>query len=373
MSDPIARSYLSAAGREELPALTGVRILAALGVAVWHGEFLQPRLMPPFTHGYLGVDLFFMLSGFIIAHVYWRDFLEPTRQTWFRFVALRLARLWPAHIAVIALFVAMMLGVALWRGTSADLSPLALELLLHPFLAHNWGIVPETLVNYPSWSVSAEFLAYLLFPLQVVLFRRIENAWLLALCVPLALLLCWLLLSVLLGSPLIDPGPQANIRVLCEFAMGVALWRLWRGGHFAHLPWTVIVAACALGIVAVAALTPPRHVLDYLIVLLMAPLLLGLAHGAGAFSGVLASRPMVYLGEISYSVYLMHILAIVCARPVIRRLPWFDGNERGWDSLAIYLLIAIGLGALLFHLVEKPARLFLRARIERSMMKPAVA
>ena len=88
----------------------GVRILAALGVAVWHGEFLQPRLVPPFTHGYLGVDLFFMLSGFIIAHVYWRDFLEPTRQTWFRFVALRLARLWPAHMAVIALFVAMMLA-----------------------------------------------------------------------------------------------------------------------------------------------------------------------------------------------------------------------------------------------------------------------
>jgi peptidoglycan/LPS O-acetylase OafA/YrhL len=376
MPDPIARSYLSAAGREELPALTGLRILAALAVAVWHSDRLQPALLAPFTHGYLGVDLFFILSGFIIAHVYWGDFEQPTRHGYFRFVALRLARLWPAHIAVVLLFVLMNVVAGHRRDVALDFSPLQLELVLHLFLAHNWGPLSETAMNFPSWSVSAEFLAYLLFPLQVMLFRRIDNRWLLLACVPAALLLCWLGLTVLLEKPLGYAGPLANLRVICEFAMGVALFRLWRGGHFAHLPWMAIIAACIVAILAIAALTPPRHILDYAIVLLMAPVLLGLAHGGGIFSRVLGWRPFVYLGEISYSFYLMHIAALFFTKFLVNQAQFlFAGRVRGWDIFALYLLIAFLCAAALFHVVEKPARLWLRARIDRHMpaLKPVAA
>ncbi|MDF3074858.1 MAG: acyltransferase 3 [Alphaproteobacteria bacterium] len=371
MPDPIARSYLSAAGREELPALTGLRILAALAVAIWHAGHFMPAMPAVFNHFYLGVDLFFILSGFIIAHVYWRDFLQPTRQTYFRFLALRLARLWPAHVAVILLLLAAIAAAALMGRGNADWRALAPEIGLHLLLAHNWG---ETRLNFPSWSVSAEFFAYLLFPLQVMLFRRIEHPVLLALSLPLAVLLCWLGITVAFGAPLSHAGPIAFIRVVCEFAMGVALWRLWQSGAADRLPSTALVWPSLAGMILIAALTPSWHALDYAIVLLMAPLLLGLAHQPGP--GLLASRPMVYLGGISYSVYLMHWPADLVMRALVSWLsPLLDGRRQGWDIVAGSMLLALLGGGVLFHLVEKPARLFLRTRIERHMpaLRPVAA
>jgi peptidoglycan/LPS O-acetylase OafA/YrhL len=366
MSDRAPHPYLSAPDKVELRALTGVRALAALAVVGWHVSGILISVPLSFPHGYLGVDLFFMLSGFIIAHVYWDDFVQPTRRGYLRFVALRLARLWPAHIAVVLLFVAMFAVLALRRDLAMDFSPYYLELALHFFLAHNWGPLEMPRVNFPSWTVSAEFLAYLLFPVQVLVFRRIERRWLLVACVPLALLSCWLAMTVALDRPLAHAGPIANLRVIFEFAMGVALFRLWRGGHFAGLPWTAIIAACLVAILALAAATPSDHVLDYAIVLLMAPILLGLAHGDGAFSRALSWRPMVYLGEISYSIYLIHIAAMVATRFVVNQMqPLFGGRASGWDVLALYALIVLLCAAALFHLVEKPARHWLRQRIDR--------
>jgi peptidoglycan/LPS O-acetylase OafA/YrhL len=372
MPDPIARSYLSAAGREELPALTGLRILAALAVAVWHAGHFMPAMPPVLNHFYLGVDLFFILSGFIIGHVYWRDFLQPSWHGYGRFVALRLARIWPAHVAVVAALMLTAVAAASLTGQgTADWQRFVPELVRHFFLVHNWD---QTRVNFPSWSVSAEFFAYLLFPLQVMLFRRLDNPFLLALSVPLALLLCWSVTTLAFGFALAEPGPIANIRVVCEFAMGVALWRLWRSGAADRLPWTAIVWLSLGGMVLIAALTPSLHVLDYAIVLLMAPLLLGLAQAPA--TGLLASKPMVYLGAISYSVYLVHVPADLLVRGLVTLLaPLLDGRRQGWDIIACSIGLALLGGAILFHVVEKPARLWLRTRIDRHMpaLKPAAA
>lgn len=366
--------YLAAAGREELPALTGLRLFAALAVVLWHAVALLPALPPAFAHFYLGVDLFFMLSGFIIAHVYWDDFASGRAArggAYRRFVALRLARIWPAHVAAVALFLASIAFVAALRGRVLPWSDLALELPLHLVLAHNWGPIPSPQLNHPSWSVSAEFLAYLLFPLQVALFRHLRRPVPLLLAVPLALALCWLLQSALLGLPLGHAGPAANIRVLCEFAMGVALFRLRQGGWLRHLPWTPLLLACLAAMAVIAALTPPRHPADYAIVLLMAPLLLGLSYGRSPLARLLAWRPLVYLGEISYSVYLMHALAIVAAAALAGLLsPLLDGRRTGWDLVALAVALSLIGGAALFHLVEKPARNWLRARVDRHLPAP---
>ncbi len=364
-------AYLAAPGRQELPALTGLRIFAALGVAVWHASVLLPSLPVALAHGYLGVDLFFMLSGFIIAHVYWDDFAAARRGSARRFVALRLARIWPAHMAVIAVF-AMAVLAAMLAGRVGEMGfgYVALELLLQALLLQN--LLDEPLLNYPSWSVSAEFIAYLCFPLVVALVARLRSAAALLAGVPAALLLCFLLQTVLLGQPLGTGGPAAFIRVLCEFAAGVMLWRLWRGGHLAAVPWRIVLPLCLLAALAVAALSPPRHHLDYLIVLLLAPLLPGLAQGGSGLARVLAWRPLVYLGEISYSVYLAHVPAIILTRFLALRLEGvFGGRQAGADIFLLALLLSLAGGATLFHVVEKPARLWLRARIDRHLPAPA--
>jgi len=366
MSDRAQRPYLSAPDKAELPALTGLRALAALAVVGWHASGFLISVRFPFTHGYLGVDLFFILSGFIISYVYWQDFQPATGRRYLRFMALRLARLYPAHVAVLLAF-CVLLAIAVSFGNRVVPDGLAREILAQLLLVHNWGVVERIRINVPSWSISAEFLAYLLFPLYVALFARLRSRRALVAAIVVAMGLCWFLLAVVLEWPVNTPGAPANIRVVCEFAVGVALFRLWQGGQMAHLPWTAIVAASVSAIALIVALTPPRHDLDYAIVLLMAPLILGLASGAGIFSRMLASRPMVYLGEISYSVYLVHALMILLVENAVIRFAapeHFTEAARWAFSLSAIALSVLG-GALLFHVVEKPARHWLRQRIDR--------
>ena len=366
MTDPASRPYLSAPDKTELPALTGVRALAALAVVGWHASGFLTAVRFPFTHGYLGVDLFFILSGFIISYVYWQEFERFSGRTYRRFIALRLARLYPAHVAVLLVF-CVLLAIAVLFGDRVMPDDVPREILAQLLLVHNWGVVERIRINVPSWSISAEFLAYLLFPLYVALFARLRSRWALAISIVAAMALCWFLLAVVLEWPVNTPGAPANIRVVCEFAVGVALFRLWQGGQVAHLPWTAIVAASVFAIALIGALTPPRHDLDYAIVLLMAPVIMGLASGAGIFSSILASRPFVYLGEISYSVYLVHALAILLVENAVVRFgvpEQFTDASRWAFSLSAIALSVLG-GALLFHVVEKPARHWLRLRIDR--------
>jgi len=367
MTDRAQRPYLSAADRAELPALTGVRALAAIWVVGWHASGLTGGLLFPFTHGYLGVDLFFILSGFIIPYVYWQDFERFSGCTYGRFIALRLARLWPAHVAVLLAFCGLALG---WTLAAGQTPPAAFwrEAVAQLLLVHNWGAVEQITINIPSWSVSAEFLAYLLFPLYVVLFRRLRSPWVLLAAIVVAMALCFVLITLVLRWPFNEPGPISNIRVVCEFAIGVALFRLWQSGRVASAPWPAIVLLALAGILAIAALTPPRHRLDYAIVLLMAPLILGLVSGHGIVARLLSSRAMVYLGEISYSTYLVHALVIVLLEKTVARSEILRSLKDA-DGLSVLLLAAIALsllgGAVLFHLVEKPARHWLRQRIDR--------
>lgn len=368
MSDRAQRPYLSAPDRAELPALTGVRAVAAIWVTGWHASGLAGGLLFPFTHGYLGVDLFFILSGFIIAYVYWQEFEQRfSGRAYGRFIALRLARLWPAHVAVLLVFCGLALG---WTLAAGQTPPAVFwrEVVAQLLLIHNWGAVEHITINIPSWSVSAEFLAYLLFPLYVVLFRRLRSPWVLLAAIAVAMALCILPAAFVSRWPFNDPGPLSNIRVACEFAIGVALFRLWQGGRVASAPWSAIVLLALAGILAITALTPPRHRLDYAIVLLMAPLILGLAQSGGLLVRLLSSRAMVYLGEISYSTYLVHGLVIVLLEKTVRRSDFLQSLKDA-DGLSVLLPAAIALsllgGALLFHIVEKPARHWLRRRIDR--------
>lgn len=376
MSDPIAHAYLSAAGRAELPALTGLRAVAAAWVTAWHASDLTAGPRFPFNHGYLGVDLFFILSGFIIAYVYWRDFAQFSPRLYARFIALRLARLWPAHVAILALFTALMLRTY-WRAGWPVPQDLEWEVVAQLLLVHNWGVVHTPItINLPAWSISAEFLAYLLFPLYVLVFARLRSTRALLFSIPLAVLVCGLLITVLLRWHLVDTGPVANIRVVCEFAVGVALFRLWERVRLSSLLATFIACGALALIFLIAALTPPRHGLDYVIVLLLAPLIFAIAQG-GLLARLLSSRIAVYLGEISYSTYLGHALVIGIVEAVLRRLG--DSVPRsgyaGWSLLLLTIAFSFAAGALLFHVVEKPMRLWLRRRIDRHMpvLKTAAA
>lgn len=366
-----SRPYLSAPTRPELPALTGLRALAALWVVCWHASTYLPTLPFPITRGWFGVDVFFVLSGFVISYVYWNDFAEQGGGRYGHFLGLRIARLWPAHVCVMLAVLALTVASALLRpGADIDWNRLLAEVPLHLLLAHNWGVFADTKLNFPSWSVSAEFFAYLLFPLYVALFDRLRGVAALLISMVAAALSCWLALAVLLDVPLNTSGRIGQIRVVCEFAIGVAAFRLWRLPEVQRLPWTAITLV-AFGAFSALILLDVSG-LDFVLVLLVAPIVMGLARHQGSLVRGLSVRPMVYLGEISYSVYLVHALAIQTVDWCLRRAGMVPqpAPEIGWAFMAASIVLSLAGGALLFHVVEKPARYWLRARLRQTDPAP---
>ena len=187
-SDP--RKKARAPG-SQLPSLTSLRGLAALWVVLYHYSVqCFPSLdVTHFTHfiskGYLAVDMFFMLSGFVMTHVYYRVFAntESIKLHYRSFLVARVARLYPMHVFVLFLFVTtaltsqMMassatgtfLGIP-WNGPESITAAVANVLMLQGLDAGklSW--------NYPAWSISVEFMAYLVFPLILPIIWRASNS-----------------------------------------------------------------------------------------------------------------------------------------------------------------------------------------------------
>lgn len=350
-----------------LPALTGVRALAALLVLGLHLAQNLPGevtvVLPFLARGYLGVDFFFFLSGFIITHVYLSNLARPVGRSILVFLWHRLIRLYPAHVTVLAgvvalVFIARAAGIHLnspqgWRVS---------DLPWHLVLLHAWGVTETAGWNAPSWSISAEWFAYLLFPLLAPGLARLRGRWsafalaVAALSVTVAICAAtgWSLASSWVGAP-------ALVRVAGEFLCGAAICRAIAFG--AKLPAR---SGDALGAGAFAAFLvgASNELADLPLVVLLALALVGAATARSFLASLLGSRPLVWLGEVSYSLYIVHFPALLVIRRLIEALGY---NE--WSSPAQTLAFAgsaggvIALAAVLFYLVERPARQHLRNRM----------
>jgi peptidoglycan/LPS O-acetylase OafA/YrhL len=153
---------MSYSGR--IPGLDGLRGIAALAVVAFHFNiFFLPQarlagILPGVSHAYLAVDLFFLMSGFVMAHVYGRLLAANWREHWRRFVIARFARLYPVFaVTLVVMFVAVALShipltYVLFSGRTLALQPLMLQQWTSGL---SW--------NYPSWSISTETEAYVYF------------------------------------------------------------------------------------------------------------------------------------------------------------------------------------------------------------------
>ena len=211
-----------AAFPKDLRALTSLRFWAALWVVIFHcrGHLgLEAAALPLIMKGHLGVDFFFVLSGFILAHVY-RDSLGNGSYRHSGFVRKRLARIYPMHIVTLAFFVVVVL-IAPLAGLSLDTDGRYNfeELPEHALLIHAWiGTGQE--FNYPSWSISAEFFAYLCFPLVMMLARRPRLMVLMGL---LAVFGWYLVASITTGRSSTTLADWLIMRIMPEFLLGAGL------------------------------------------------------------------------------------------------------------------------------------------------------
>ncbi|MCX4751613.1 acyltransferase [Kitasatospora sp. NBC_01287] len=362
-------------GHSRLPSLTGLRFGAAFLVFLCHSFVLgyfdprtEARLAPTaFAIGWLGVEFFFILSGFVLT---WSAREEHgVRRFWRR----RLAKIYPNH--VVTWCAAILL--ALWAGQSVNLG----NLLPSLFLVHTWYPRLNTIVtiNVVTWSLSCELLFYLAFPLLHALIRRIPPArlwWTLAALAAVILVLPAVARAALPGTPRL-PGQDMSltqnwflvsfplIRAL-DFTLGIVMARIVREGRWIRLNPLVPVALLVAGFAVQLANYPGLYSLSAPVAVPLALLVPAVAAvDLRGGRSVFRSRALVWLGTISYASYLTHFLVLEFGHNAL-------GATRSW-SAPVAVAVLAGMFALttvvawaLHTLVEVPAmRLLGGARADR--------
>lgn len=357
--------------RVPLPALTGLRFVAALLVVVHHFCRLPasvPLVGNVINSGLVGVNLFFILSGFILAYTY----LTPDGQlrgSRRAFWIARVARVYPVYL----LGVVIGCGPFLWDRDAPTQHLLRLALLPVLTLTQSWIPALTATWNPPGWSLSDEAFFYALFPLLGVQFGRLARRQVLV-----ALGLLWLL--TLIGPTLylacVPPQAQTSgayweqivsfvpLLRLPEFLMGVALGRLfvltpfmpracrWRGLV------AVTVGAIALALVFSAYLPYDLFHLS-LVDPLFAALIYLLAYQRGHIVQLLSTPIARTLGEASYALYIIHW-------PVWAWLTHLTGTPAAAAAHPLsfflaYLALTVVLSLLVWRLLEQPLRRRIRS------------
>ena len=332
----------------ELRALTSVRGIAAWLVVLYHirGGIagLPPAADALFAKGYLAVDVFFLLSGFVIWLTWHERLRDPAAIP--RFLQKRIARIWPLHAVMLAAAVALALLLRA-TGRTDPAFPFA-ELPLHLLLVQNWGFTDALRWNDPAWSISCELAAYLLVPLLVLAidWRRLPTPALVALATA---ILFGLHVAMQGATSLGVDIPRFGLRrCLAEFATGMLLAAL-----FLRRPRAVWPASAALLAATAWTLGMPETLAAPAT---FAAALLALALTAGRRGHPLEGRALNWLGEISYATYLSHFLLWKAFK-----LPLASATL-GPASIALYLLLVLVASATLYHGLERPAQRWINHR-----------
>jgi peptidoglycan/LPS O-acetylase OafA/YrhL len=352
-----------------VPSLTGVRGIAALWVVFFHIQSFGGELginaaygLPVLRVGWAGVDLFFVLSGFVLMLSHEQDFPRLRWPPLLRFAWLRFFRIYPLATVVLLLILALTLVdrefAAAWSPRSVPPNFTVSSFFRTLFLATRWWSPTDGDWNQPVWSLSVEILGYVAFPFIAVVATRISNRWVLVMlalcCLAFPTVYAYFYASKMFND---DIFWGAGVRMAGAFTGGIVLARLhrmtpenWRGMQGRAADFGIA------GLLVVLLLAPPS---GYgLITLCFGAIVYGLAADRGA-ANWLFSRPLaVWLGRISFPLYLIHVMALSWLRYSLYR---DDGSlaER-LGGLVLYLVFVFALAWLLHLYVERPTHRFAR-------------
>jgi peptidoglycan/LPS O-acetylase OafA/YrhL len=367
----------------KIPALTGLRGALAVWVVLFHitsgfahrGIPLETLMSAPLLHllfsGSVAVDGFFILSGFVMAYVHGRDFDSGgwLRQA-ARFWALRLARIYPVHLAVmLAYFAGHAYGFA-WpietcgnpfnRPGPCDRFDLGL-FWAHIGLTASWGVNPVVGWNFAAWSLNSEWFAYVLTPLLFVSVFRLSQP-LAALLVLVTMVAMVILLAHWAYQFQGLPDDYGLMRVVPEYLCGVLLFRCSGADWFKRVPWGAVGAIGVFVMVGMLAVAWNPNCSVLLLPLLIGSLASSQIGKPAPLARLLEARPMQWLGAISYSLYMSHLLVLELLSKTAQ--DWhFKSSGR---LLLVYVasLVPMLVAAHLVHVgIEEPARVVLRRMI----------
>lgn len=345
-----------------LDPLTSVRFFLALGVVLFHYQLywtLPPESAGLLNRARLGVDVFFILSGFILTHVY----LQGDRPLDYRrFLAARFARIYPAHLFILLAMLGLVLAAPLFgiglepgRFNPADFAGTLL-------LVQAW-FPRETLVlwNGPAWSLSAEWFAYLAFPAYAALALRLRTRpWVVIAFAAILFVALDAIYRAQFGRVLPRAEDSMGIlRIIPEFLYGIGLYYLGQR----WTPSTRLSVMGALAATAALLLLMQIRADDRLIVAAAGPFILSLALLAKTDVRTFLSHPIaLFAGEASFALYLVHIPILMVWRNAAQALAgWPRDYRMGVAELTAMLVLTLAAAASIHIFVERPGRRRLRA------------
>ncbi|WP_321948525.1 acyltransferase [Paraburkholderia sp. J10-1] len=319
---------------QKLKSLTVLRAVAATTVIFFH-------IMSPTGHtfGEFGVDIFFVISGFVIALVL--DNPELTAQ---RFLADRIARIVPLYwVLTFGVFVGALIAPELLNSTTADLGNLLKSLFFIPYRKESGQIFPMLFVG---WTLNYEMLFYAVTAVSLIVMRRHR------LLLTSALLLAIFCAAKASHSHGVFAAFYTNQRMF-EFPLGILAYQLWKFGVRIKLPLAGCMAIAAYAWMAWInwhdlSNAPLLYYGLPAFVLIASTLSLESATGSGW-----VTRAAIFIGNASYAIYLSHPYCVEAARKLLPdAIDGFDATAP--LGVALTMIVATAMGAALYQFVDWP-------------------
>ena len=382
-ASPIAPSAAFADSKPHYALLDALRGAAALMVVWYHFfegfAFAEGTAITTFNHGHLGVDLFFMLSGFVISYAYddrWQG--THNRLTLKEFFKRRLIRLHPMLVmgAVIGLITFLLQGGVKWDGTATPMSWSLVALVLTMLFIPAYPGAPYDLrgngemysLNGPSWSLFFEYIGNLLYALII---RRLGNRALTILTTILGVAWCWFAATDVSGYDMIGIGwtlDKANffgglLRMMFPFSLGMLLARNFKPVKIKGIFW--IAWAVLFGLFSVPAFAKCGSLIinglyEFACVFLVFPAIVWLTASGEATSKV-SSAFCKFLGDISYPLYIVHYPVMYLFYAWLIENKHYSLGET-WPVVIMVFAINITLAYISLKLYDEPVRRWLTKR-----------
>ena len=360
-----------------LDALRGAAALMVVWYHFFEGyAFAEGTAITTFNHGHLGVDLFFMLSGFVISYAYddrWNRANNPL--TLKEFFKRRLIRLHPMLImgAVIGLVAFLLQGGVKWDGTPTPISWSLVALVLTMLFIPAYPGAPYDLrgngemfsLNGPSWSLFFEYIGNLLYALVI---RRLGNRALAVLTAVLGVAWCWFVTTDVSGYDMIGIGwtlDTANffgglLRMMFPFSLGMLMARNFKPvkikGIF-WIAWAVLFGLFSVPAFAKCGAISVNGLYEFACILLVFPAIVWFT-ASGETTGKVSSAFCKFLGDISYPLYIVHY-------PVMYLFyAWLIENKlytlgETWPVVVMVFALNIALAYACLKLYDEPVRRWL--------------
>lgn len=334
----------------KISQITFTRFLAAMAIVISHFNkdlFLYniDYISNIFLRANVGVSYFFILSGFIMIVAYHKK----DRIGYFDYYKNRFARIYPLYVLGLLLYlVTRYYNFSIYKG------------FLYLFGLQSWVPGEAMILNFPGWSISVEFLFYLIFPLLYNYFysKGNKSIWIVTISI-------WIITQVfcnLYADSSYYQGPHAESHELLyyfplmhinEFLVGnlAGLYFVRNSGQKNYdIPVIIIFAAILISLIFV-----PLFYHNGLMAILFIPLIILISRNNGMLTKLFSLKPLEYLGEASYAVYITHIPILYILREILKEY-YLDINT----IFGIYIIVLIMTSILFYQFIEKPLRDYLK-------------